>query len=137
MPNVRSAVHGSTGRTGRTNGAVRNKAGSVVRHNVTSAIRNTVSISRFNRGLAGKVFEEVRQNGTMVVMKNNAAECVLLSPEEYVRLMDELEDAYLLGIAEERLAHYDPSKNISQEELDAELGITEEDLAGWEDVELD
>ena len=52
--------------------------------NIASAIRNTVPISLFNRGLAGKIFNEVKQSGAKVVMKNNAAECVLLSPEEYV-----------------------------------------------------
>ena len=51
--------------------------------NIASAIRNTVPISMFNRGLAGKIFDEVKQSGAKVVMKNNAAECVLLSPEEY------------------------------------------------------
>ena len=56
---------------------------------VMSAIKNTVPITQFNRGLAGKIFEEVKQTGAKVVMKNNTAECVLLSPEEYVRLMDE------------------------------------------------
>ena len=51
---------------------------------VTSAIRNTVPITLFNRGLAGKIFEEVKQQGSKVVMKNNTPECVLLSPEEYL-----------------------------------------------------
>lgn len=57
---------------------------------VMSAIKNTVPISQFNRGLAGKIFEDVKQSGAKVVMKNNVAECVLISPEEYVRLMDEV-----------------------------------------------
>ena len=47
---------------------------------VMSAIKNTVPITQFNRGLAGKIFEEVKQTGAKVVMKNNMAECVLLSP---------------------------------------------------------
>lgn len=53
---------------------------------VLSAIRNTVPINFFNRGLAGKVFEEVKKSGAKVVLKNNTPECVLLSPEEYVQL---------------------------------------------------
>ena len=44
---------------------------------VISAIKNTVPISLFNRGQAGKIFEDVRKNGAKVVMKNNVAECVL------------------------------------------------------------
>ena len=65
---------------------------------VVSAIRNTVPITQFNRGLAGQIFEDVKRNGAKVVMKNNAAECVLLSPDEYVRIMDELNDARLVAI---------------------------------------
>ena len=104
---------------------------------VISAIKNTVSISLFNRGQAGKIFEEVRRSGAKVVMKNNVAECVLLSPEEYVRLVDEANDARLEAIAAKRLAHYDPDTLLSQDEVMRELGLTEQDLAGWEDVELE
>ena len=104
---------------------------------VISAIKNTVSISLFNRGQAGKIFEEVRRSGAKVVMKNNVAECVLLSPEEYVRLVDEANDARLEAIAAKRLAHYDPDTLLSQDEVMRELGLTEQDLAGWEDVEIE
>lgn len=104
---------------------------------VLSAITNTIPISLFNRGLAGKIFEEVKQCGAKVVMKNNTAECVLLSPDEYVRLMDEINDARLLAIATERMAHYDPSTVISADEMNRRLGITDEDLAGFDEVELE
>ena len=104
---------------------------------VISAIKNTVPISLFNRGQAGKIFEEVRKSGAKVVMKNNVAECVLLSPEEYVRLMDEVNDAKLEAIAAERVARYDPKRLVSQEEMMRELGLTEKDLEGWEDVEIE
>lgn len=104
---------------------------------VMSAIKNTVPITQFNRGLAGKIFEEVKQTGAKVVMKNNTAECVLLSPEEYVRLMDELNDARLLAVASERMAHYDPSKLISEEEMNRRFGVTEDDLKDFESVEIE
>ena len=48
---------------------------------VMSAIKNTVPISQFNRGLSGKIFEDVKQSGSKVVRKNNVAECVLMSPQ--------------------------------------------------------
>ena len=104
---------------------------------VISAVKHTVPISLFNRGQAGKIFEEVKRFGAKVVMKNNAPECVLLSPEEYTKLMDELEDAALALLAEKRLKNFDPKKVISQEEIDKEFGITAEDLKGFEDVELE
>ena len=104
---------------------------------VMSAITNTVPITQFNRGLAGKIFDEVKQCGAKVVMKNNTAECVLISPDEYVRLMDELNDARLLAVASERMAHFDPSTLISEEEMNRRLGVTVDDLAGFDEVEIE
>lgn len=100
--------------------------------NITRAIKDTISISMFNRALAGKIFEEVKQSGAKVVMKNNAAECVLMSPEEYLRLMDEVNDARLLAVANERMANHTPA-----EEVYRELGITEEDIASCDEVEIE
>ena len=105
--------------------------------NMTNAIINTVPISMFNRGLAGQVFEEVKRSGAKVVIKNNAAECVLLSPEEYVRLMDEVNDARLLALAEERWEKFDRSTAISEEEMYRRLGVKEEDLSDFEEVEIE
>jgi PHD/YefM family antitoxin component YafN of YafNO toxin-antitoxin module len=99
---------------------------------ITSAIRDTVSISLFNRGLAGKIFDEVKQSGAKVVMKNNAAECVLLSPDEYINLMDEVNDARLLMLASQRLEKYDPATTISEQEMYARLGIRPEDLEDYD-----
>lgn len=104
---------------------------------VVSAITHTVPITQFNRGLAGKIFEDVKRSGAKVVMKNNAAECVLLSPEEYVRLMDEVNDARLLAVATERMAHYDPSTLISEEEMNRRLGVTAADLADFDEVDIE
>lgn len=104
---------------------------------VMSAITNTVPITQFNRGLAGKIFEDVKHSGAKVVMKNNAAECVLISPEEYVHLMDELNDARLLTIAAERMAHFDPVTLVSEEEMNRRLGVTKDDLADFDEVDIE
>lgn len=98
---------------------------------VVSAIKNTVPISQFNRGLAGKIFSEVKTTGPKVVMKNNEAEVVLLPPDQYVQLMELLNDYELLSLAMERLEHYDASSLISEEEMDRELNITQ---AEWDSV---
>ena len=105
--------------------------------NIASAIRETISISLFNRGQAGKIFEDVRRSGAKVVMKNNAAECVLLSPEEYLRLIDEVNDARLLALASERMTRYDCSAAIPAEDVYAELGINPDDIADCDGVELE
>ena len=104
---------------------------------ISSAIKNTISISLFNRGMAGKVFEEVKRSGSKVVMKNNAPECVLMAPDEYVRLMDEVNDARLLALAVSRMEHFDPKKLISGEDVYRELGITAEDIADCNEVEFE
>lgn len=104
---------------------------------VMSAIQNTVSISQFNRGLAGKIFEDVKHCGAKVVMKNNAAECVLLSPAEYVSLMDEINDARLLALANERMAHLDTDTLVSQADVDTAFGFTGAELADADEVELE
>ena len=105
--------------------------------NIASAIRNTVSISLFNRGLAGKIFEEVKQCGAKVVMKNNTAECVLMSPDEYIRLIDEVNDARLLTMATQRMAKANPGSFVSAEDLYTELGITGEALAEVGEVDIE
>ena len=105
--------------------------------NVVSAINRTVPISQFNRGLAGKIFDEVKRSGSKVVMKNNEAEVVLVPPEEYVQLMDKLEDYELMASALERLNRYDPEKTVPEEQVWAELGITDEELDAAGEVEFE
>ncbi|MBQ4513395.1 MAG: hypothetical protein II969_10390 [Anaerolineaceae bacterium] len=104
---------------------------------VVSAVTKTVPISQFNRGLAGKIFSDVKAHGSKVVMKNNTAEVVLMSPDEYVQIMDTLNDYLLLTMAVDRMSDYDPSKLISEEEMDRRLGITREDLDSIDDVEFE
>lgn len=48
--------------------------------NVLNAI---VPISRFNKGEAGKIFDEVKSGGFKIVVKNNVPTCVLITPEKY------------------------------------------------------
>ncbi len=105
--------------------------------NMVGAITNTIPISHFNRGLAGKIFEEVKQCGAKVVMKNNTAECVLVSPEEYVAIMDELNDARLLLLANSRMAKANPATAIPAEEVYRDLGINPDDLAGFDEVDIE
>lgn len=55
---------------------------------LTAAITDIVPLSDFNKGKAGKIFDEVKLSGSKVVYKNNKPECVLLSPNEYLSLME-------------------------------------------------
>ena len=106
-------------------------------NSIRGAIEHTIPISQFNRGLAGQIFEDVRRSGAKVVMKNNIAECVLISPEEYIRLVDELADAQLLAEANQRVADMDKSRLLSQSDVEQALGITPDDYAQVPEVELE
>ena len=103
---------------------------------MTNAITNTISISMFNRGLSGQVFEDVKRSGAKVVMKNNTAECVLLSPEEYVKLMDEVNDARLLALATGRMENFDASNAVSETDVLKELEINADDISDAKKVEI-
>ena len=105
--------------------------------NVASAVKDTISISLLNRGMAGKIFKMVKDTGPKVVMKNNMPECVLMSPEEYIKLIDEIEDMKMAAIAEERLAHADLEHTYSRKDVCKELGISEEDIKNAGEVEIE
>lgn len=105
--------------------------------NIRSAIENTVSISQFNRGLAGKIFDEVKRCGAKVVMKNNSPECVLLSPKEYIQLLNEVNDAKLLATAAQRMSSFNPATVISQEQMDLEFGFHPSDYEETDDIDFE
>ena len=104
---------------------------------LVNAIKNTIPISQFNRGLAGKIFTDIKNNGPKVVMKNNAAEAVILPPDEYVTIMDELNDYFLLTKAVERMASFDPDSLIPEEEVNNNLGVTAKELDEIGEVEFE
>lgn len=101
---------------------------------VVDMMNAMVPITRFNKGEAAKIFDEVETSGTKIVVKNNRPACVLVSPSQYESLMEILSDYALLSEAQKRLANNDDSENISHEEMMKELGITDTDL---NDVEVD
>lgn len=99
-------------------------------------MNSIVPITRFNKGEANKIFDEVENSGMKIVVKNNKPACVLLSPEQYENLMEMLSDAVIYAEAEKRMAGNDDSENISHKALLNELGISEADLAAV-DVDIE
>ncbi len=95
-----------------------------------------IPISRFNKGEANKIFEEVRSSGFKVVVKNNVPACVLLTPEKYKEMTDVIDDHYLLTMAEDRLKNAD-AQTQSFEEVLAKDGLTLSDIEAMEDVEIE
>jgi len=70
---------------------------------VSSVLNSLVPISRFNKGEANKIFEEVKETGFKIVLKNNTPACVLLKPEMYEQMLETIEEYRLLLEAERRM----------------------------------
>ena len=103
-------------------------------HFISAAINSLIPISRFNKGEANKIFEEVRETGFKIVLKNNTPTCVLITPEAYEQMLETLENYRLLIEAEKRLENAKEEDFIPAEQALQELGISEADL---EDIEVE
>ncbi len=95
-------------------------------------MKNLVPISRFDRGEASKIFDEVKERGVMIVLKNNVPVGVLIAPEQYKAMAELLEDYALFFEAEKRLKKTKAKELISNEQVLNSLGISESDLDGVE-----
>jgi antitoxin StbD len=103
---------------------------------VSGVLNSLVPISRFNKGEANKIFEEVRETGFKIVLKNNSPACVLLTPETYEQLLETIENYQLLVETEKRLENAKKEDFIPDEQAMRELGISRTDLDAV-DVELE
>ena len=103
---------------------------------VMGMMKKIVPITRFNKGEANRIFDEVEATGMKIVMKNNQPACVLMSPGQYESLMEMLADYILHEEAEARMLNYDSNESMTQQELMEELGITDEELDAIE-VEIE
>lgn len=101
---------------------------------VVDMMNAMIPITRFNKGEAAKIFDEVETTGTKIVVKNNRPACVLVSPSQYESLIEILSDYALIVEAQKRLTLNDDSENISHEEMMKELGILDADLT---DIEVE
>ena len=103
---------------------------------VMGMMKAMVPITRFNKGEASRIFDEVEASGTKIVMKNNKPACILMSPERYEALMETVSDYLLLEEAEKRAESVEESQLISHEEMMLEFGVSREDLDSVE-VEIE
>ena len=51
-------------------------------------LNNLVTITMFNQGQASKIFNRLQEDKQIVVLKNNVPTAILLSPDEYDRLLN-------------------------------------------------
>lgn len=102
----------------------------------SNLLRSIIPISRFNKGEANKIFEEVNNSGFKVVVKNNKPACVLLAPDKYEELMETIENYALLTEAEKRVQANADKATVSHEAILSAFGINQAELDGIE-VEIE
>ena len=103
----------------------------------TETLRSYVSISQFSKGQATQVFDRLKNEPQLVVLKNNVPAAILLSPDEFSRLAEIEENYRLLLLAQERLTSNNPENARSEADVMKELGISENDIETTEDVEIE
>ncbi|MCR5046072.1 MAG: type II toxin-antitoxin system Phd/YefM family antitoxin [Treponema sp.] len=99
--------------------------------NAVNVLDSIVPISLFNKGQANKIFSDVKKYGTKIVVKNNAPECILISPQNYQRMIEEYEDAILAVEAQKRLSKKE--KYAKHDDVMKKFGLSDSDL---EDAEV-
>ena len=105
--------------------------------NLAPALKNTIPISLFNKGMAGKIFKSVKESGSKIVMKNNVPECVLLSPKSYLEMTEKVENAELLALAMYRIENGAFKDTRDFNEVMKELHIASEELNDIDESEVE
>ncbi len=82
--------------------------------------------------LSAEVFADVLKNGAKEITGTG---CMIV-PKAYMKIIDEITDWKVEMEAARRLKNPD-AKYYAEEEALAMLGLTKEDLKGWEDVEIE
>ena len=99
--------------------------------NAANILQSLVPISQFNKGKAAQIFDRLRTEKELIVLKNNQPSAVILSPEEYTRLT-EIEEDYMLLLE----ANGD-KPGISFTNVLNDLGISESDIDDAEEVVIE
>jgi len=104
---------------------------------INNMLNSIVPISRFNKGEANRIFDEVRKSGYKIVVKNNKPTCVIITPETYQEMLETLEDYKLYIESEQRMKNSKDSELIPFEDVLKEFNITQEHLDATGDVEIE
>ena len=103
----------------------------------TDFLQSLIPISQFNKGQAAKIFDRLRSERELIVLKNNQPSAIILSPEEYKRLTEIEEDYFLLLEANKRMEENGDKKTISFDSVMSNLGISEDEPLDTEDVDIE
>ena len=97
---------------------------------------NKVSISQFDEGNAIQIFDRLGTDRGVVVLKNGQPIAVILSPEEYTRLVEAEEDYKLTVEANRRLEENGEKPTIPFGDILKKLKICEEDISRVSDPQI-
>ena len=100
-------------------------------------LQSMIPISQFNKGQAAKIFDRLRSERELIVLKNNQPSAIILSPEEYTRLTEIEEDYFLLLEANKRMEGNGNNKTLSFDSVMSNLGISEDELLNTEDADIE
>lgn len=100
-------------------------------------LQSLIPISQFNKGQAAKIFDRLRSEKELVVLKNNQPSAIILSPEEYTRLTEIEEDYFLLLEAQKRIEENGSKNTLSFDTVMSNLGIEEDELSDTEDINIE
>ena len=102
----------------------------------TNILQRLIPISQFNKGQAAKIFERLRTEKELIVLKNNQPSAIILAPDEYERLTEIEENYMLLLEAENRLEANGDKLTIPMNTVLENLGISESELIEMEDIDI-
>lgn len=111
--------------------------GGIIMASAASLLQCLIPISQFNKGQAAKIFDRLHSEKELIVLKNNQPSAIILSPEEYTRLTEIEEDYLLLLEANRRMETSENKPTVSMKDVMNNLGISEEELEGSEDVAIE
>ena len=95
-----------------------------------------VSISQFDEGNAIQIFDRLGTDRGVFVLKNGQPIAVILSPEEYTRLVEAEEDYKLTVEANRRLEENGEKPTIPFGDILKKLKICEEDISRVSDPQI-
>jgi prevent-host-death family protein len=85
-----------------------------------------ISITKLQRELTQKMRDVSETKEPLYVLRNNEVEAVIVSSDEYATLkeMEEvLEHFEIYEMIQKRMKHYDPSRNVTLDEIRARYGL--------------
>ena len=103
----------------------------------SETLSSLVPITQFNKGQASRIFDRLKTEKQLIVLKNNSPAAVILSPDEYIKMSEIIEEHRLITEAQARLKNNEGKKALTFDEVMSACGISESDIDNAEDLEIE